>query len=216
MAKLNFHKLAFNMALAHQGAYALNNGLGATPQMGYNSWYDLFMSPTEAAVLESASSLKAFGFQALGYTYVNLDDGMVSGRYPNGSLIPDTTGFPNGMRSLSDALHSSGFKFGVYTDRGPTTCGGRPAAQGHEAIDANTYANEWGVDYVKEDSCNAPTDHETAMSEYGLMRDSLNATGRSIFFSLCGWENWYASVGAALGNSARIGPDDSNWQGILT
>lgn len=33
---------------------------------------------------------------------------------------------------------------------------------------------------------------------------------------MCSWETWYANVGAALGNSARIGPDDTNWQGILS
>lgn len=34
--------------------------------------------------------------------------------------------------------------FGTYTDRGTKTCAGRPAALGHEQIDANTYA-AWGV-----------------------------------------------------------------------
>lgn len=68
---------------------------------------------------------------------------------------------------------------------------------------------------AQEDSCNAASDHETAFAEYALMRDGLNATGRPIFFSLCGWNAWYAAVGGALGNSARIGQDDSNWGGIL-
>ncbi len=43
-------------------------------------------------------------------------------------------------------------------------------------IDAQTFA-EWGVDYLKEDSCNATQDHPTAFQEYGAMRDALNATG---------------------------------------
>lgn len=47
------------------------------------------------------------------------------------------------------------------------------------------------------------------------MRDALNKTGRPIFFSLCGWNNWYAPVGMSLGNSWRIGPDDTNWGGVL-
>ncbi len=34
------------------------------------------------------------------------------------------------------------------TDRGNETCAGRPASGGHEAVDAQTFAN-WGVDYVK-------------------------------------------------------------------
>lgn len=48
------------------------------------------------------------------------------------------------------------------------------------------------------------------------MRDGLNATGRPIFFSLCGWETWYSPVMRAIANSARIGPDDTNWNGVLT
>lgn len=39
---------------------------------------------------------------------------------------------------------------------------------------------------MKEDSCNAVSDHGTAFAEYGKMRDALNSTGRPIFFSLCG------------------------------
>lgn len=33
--------------------------------------------------------------------------------------------------------------------QGPKTCAGRPAAQGYEILDAETYAN-WTVDYLKE------------------------------------------------------------------
>ena len=76
-------------------------------------------------------------------------------------------------------------------------------------------AKEWGVDYLKEDSCNAPSDHDTAFQQYGRMRDALNATGRPILFSLCGWSAWYAPVGKSLGNSWRIGPDDTDWSGVL-
>ncbi len=79
------------------------------------------------------------------------------------------------------------------------------------------------VSYLKEDSCNAPGDHATAFKEYGLMRDGLNKTGRPILFSLCGWSAWYAPPdpalgyggGKTLGNSFRIGPDDTNWNGVL-
>lgn len=80
------------------------------------------------------------------------------------------------------------------------------------------------LSYLKEDSCNAPGDHATAFKQYGLMRDGLNKTGRPILFSLCGWNPWYAPPdptlgyggGKTLGNSFRIGPDDTNWQGVLT
>lgn len=50
----------------------------------------------------------------------------------------------------------------------------------------------------------------------GKMRDALNKTGRPIVFSLCGWNPWYAPEGYSLGNLWRIGPDDTNWPGVLT
>ncbi len=96
-----------------------------------------------------------------------------------------------------------------YTDRGERTCAGRPGSSGYEYLDAQTFA-DWGVDYLvrraflfilfiwfsdsvrlqKEDSCNATQDEMVAFAEYGKMRDGLNATGRHIYFSLCGWNDW--------------------------
>jgi hypothetical protein len=46
-------------------------------------------------------------------------------------------------------MDRQGLKFGIYTDRGTKTCAGRPASQGYESIDAQTFA-DWGVDYLKE------------------------------------------------------------------
>ena len=70
-------------------------------------------------------------------------------------------------------------------------------------------------DYLKEDSCHASSDHDVAFKQYGAMRDGLNATGRPILFSLCGWNAWYAPVAAKIGNAWRTGPDDSNWGGVV-
>lgn len=42
------------------------------------------------------------------------------------------------------------------------------------------------------------------------MQESLNRTGRSMVFSLCGWLKWYAAAGPAnVGTSWRIGPGAS-------
>lgn len=54
---------------------------------------------------------------------------------------------------------------------------------GYETKDANTYAS-WGVDFLKYDNCN--TDGSKPEARYPVMRDALNATGRPIFYSLCG------------------------------
>jgi hypothetical protein len=63
------------------------------------------------------------------------------------------------------------------------TCQLRPGSLHYEVKDANTYAF-WGIDYLKLDSCH--TDDTPAAVEIAKMRDALNATGRPIFFSLCG------------------------------
>jgi len=71
--------------------------------------------------------------------------------------------------------------------------------------------------------CGGNQTHSVAFSDYAKFRDALNksgtAAGRPIFFSLCGWEEWYAppdtSVGykggGSLGNSYRIHGDGSSW-----
>ena len=78
------------------------------------------------------------------------------------------------LNIFQPSLHVKGMKLGIYTDRGNTTCVGRPGSGGHEYQDAATFAS-WGVDYVKEDSCNSSGVHEVVIYEYGLMRDALNA-----------------------------------------
>lgn len=195
--------------------HGINNGLGATPQMGWNSWYDLMCSESmnQTTIIASIDSMVALGLRDAGYRYVNLDDCWCGSRDANGVPVADAVKFPNGIKYLADYAHANGMLFGLYTDRGTQTCGGRPGSLNYESVDAQAYAS-WGVDYVKEDSCNAPDDPATAFPEYARMRDALNATGRPIFFSLCGWHDWYAPEGAALGNSWRIGQDDTTWAGV--
>jgi alpha-galactosidase len=184
--------------------------------MGYNTWYDLADKLNEDVLKQTADKMVSLGLVQLGYTYFNLDDDWAAGRNPDGSVYADPAKFPSKtLKPLADYVHERGMLFGTYTDRGTSTCGGKPGSQGYEKIDAQVYAS-WGIDYVKEDSCYATQDHDQAFAEYALMRDSLNATGRSIFFDLCGWYPWYAPKGATLGNSWRIGPDDTTWPDVLT
>jgi hypothetical protein len=80
--------------------------------------------------------------------------------------------------------HSIYFPLHIYIlDRGNMTCQRRPGSLGYETKDANTYA-AWGVDYLKLDSCY--TNGTPSVVEYSIMRDALNASGRAIFYSLCG------------------------------
>ncbi len=56
----------------------------------------------------------------------------------DGSLQPDNQRFPNGIRALSDYVHSLGLKFGIYEDYGTQTCAGYPGVLGHLEQDAQS------------------------------------------------------------------------------
>jgi len=217
------------LALAAQPVFALDNGLGLTPPMGYNTWNDLGCDDmTEVNVKSVADAFVSKGLKAAGYEYLNLDDcWMDSNRDAHGKLQGHLTNFPSGMKALGDYIHSKGLKFGIYGDRGSKTCAGWPGNLGTEQLDAQTYA-EWGVDYLKEDNCHSSTganDQDQIFKEFGIMRDALNATGRPIFFSVCGGGDqlpgaladitYYATDrrGAGqLANAWRISSDVIEWQ----
>lgn len=100
---------------------------------------------------------------------------------------------------------------------------------GYEIKDADTYAL-WGVDYLKLDSCY--TDATPPAVEIAIVRDALNASGRPIFFSLCGMGtdilsflcmfieggiSGYDPLAPSLGNSWRTTTDiQDNWGSIMS
>jgi len=195
---------------------ALNNGLGRTPQMAWNSWNHYQCDINETVMMRTIDAMVSTGLLAAGYTYVNIDDCWASTRLANGTITSDPVTFPSGMEALVNYAHSRGLKFGLYSDAGYKTCAGRPGSLGYEQIDADTYA-AWGVDYLKYDNCN--TDGSIPEKRYPVMRDALNNTGKPIFFSLCEWgvDN-PATWAPKVGNSWRTTGDvdmHNDWFGIL-
>jgi alpha-galactosidase len=173
------------------------NGLALTPPMGWNSWNHFACEIDEAKVRAAADAMIASGMREAGYTYVVIDDCWQGPRDAHGFITADPARFPSGMRALADYVHARGLQFGLYSDAGRTTCGGRPGSQGHEYQDAATYA-EWGVDYLKYDWCATGT--RDAEEAYALMADALRATGRPIVLSICEWGTnrpwlWAARIG---------------------
>jgi len=171
--------------------------LALTPPMGWNSWNKFGCDVNEALIRETADAMVASRMKDAGYQYLVIDDCWHGARDNLGFIQPDPTRFPSGMKALADYLHSKGLKFGIYSDAGAKTCGGRPGSRGREYQDALTYA-QWGVDYLKYDWCN--TDGLKAEGAYATMRDALFASGRPIVFSLCEWGNnkpweWAKNVG---------------------
>jgi hypothetical protein len=163
----------------------------------------------EAALRALADAIAANGMLAANYSWFNLDDGIVSSRDASGALVADARGFPSGVRALADHVNGLGLALGVYTDRGTTTCEGRPGAKGHEAQDAATWV-AWGATYIKSDSCSSSQDYLDAVADYGAMRAGLDATGVDVFFSLCAWFSGYAAfatLSPPVADTWRLGTD---------
>lgn len=205
---------------AAPGADALDNGLGLTPQMGWNDWNAFGCDVNAQLVEQTADAMVANGMKAAGYDYVNIDDcWLEKQRDANGNLVPDPTKFPDGIKGVADYVHSKGLKLGIYNDAGTATCAGYPGTLGHEKQDAATFAS-WGVDYLKYDNCNnaGSTTTQQYIDRYTAMRDALAATGRKIFYSLCEWgvnQPW--TWAPQVGNSWRTTGDiQDNYSSMLS
>lgn len=147
------------------------NGVGKTPMMGWMAWQrfrcnidcnkDANQCVSEKLIKDMADRLVLDGWKDLGYKYVSIDDcWQANERASDGSIQPNSSRFPSGMKALGDYIHSKGLKFGMYTAMGLKTCQGYPAFGCNDVDsckkvaykDIQTYLS-WGIDYIKVDSC---------------------------------------------------------------
>ena len=173
------------------------DNLAKTPPMGWNSWNRFACNVDEGIVMRQADAMASSGLKAAGYQYVVIDDCWQGERDHDGFIQADAKRFPGGMKKLADYVHGRGLQFGLYSDAGNKTCGGRPGSRGHEYQDALSYSR-WGVDYLKYDWCD--TTGLSAPAAYTSMSMALVAAGRPVVFSLCEWGDsqpwkWAAPVG---------------------
>lgn len=213
--------LTLSLAAGLRGVAGLQNGMARTPAMGYSSWNDCASEVTEARIKATTLALIKTGLASKGYIHVNVDEGWFLGHDPNSrAMMEDRVKFPSGMKALGNFIHSQRtpegvqMLYGLYTSRGTCQCGtekyqanGTAGFVLHDAL----WMVEAGADYVKEDSCCGSQVHDEAFADYAAMRDALNATSKPVYFSLCGWYDWYAPQGDSLGNSWRIDDDGKNW-----
>ncbi|XP_052185604.1 alpha-galactosidase 3 [Diospyros lotus] len=197
------------------GVLQLNNGLARTPQMGWNSWNFFACKINETVIKEAADALVSTGLADLGYVYVNIDDCWSAPQRKEGQLVPDPKTFPSGIKALADYVHEKGLKLGIYSDAGTFTCQVRPGSLYYESGDAELFAS-WGIDYLKYDNCyNLGIKPE---ERYPPMREALNATGRTIFYSICEWGVDDPALWAGkVGNSWRTTDDiNDSWASMTT
>ncbi len=194
MKKLVF--LFFNLFILTASAQKFEN-LAQTPPMGWNSWNKFACDINEKVIREAADYMVSSGMKDAGYEYIVIDDCWHGKRDSLGFISANKEKFPSGMKALVDYVHSKGLKFGIYSDAGWETCGGRPGSRGREFQDAQTYA-KWGVDYLKYDWCN--TEGLKAEGAYMTMRNALREAGRPIVLSICEWGDnqpweWAENIG---------------------
>ena len=231
------------VATAATSVHGLNNGF-RLPAMGYSTWNDCssfrdngpngWCWDTESHVKNTTQYMISSGLARLGYNRGNIDEGWLKGRNAQGVMYEDLDKFPSGMKGMGDWIKAqetypgSGdfMHYGLYSCRGTCQCGTgtyqAPGSHGYEAADVD-YMVAAGADYLKIDSCCGDQNHAVAFSDYAKFRDAMNATGKEVWFSLCGWEEWYAppdpsnnyTGGTSLGNSWRIAGDGDSW-GALT
>lgn len=163
--------------------FSLDNG-HLLPALGFSTWNHFGGSVSDSLLREVADAMVSSGLVAAGYRYLNLDDGWCVGRNttPPYNPIPDPKLFPVGFLPIAEYLEERNLTLGLYTARGSTTCLERPGSNGYEVTDANFYA-ENKIGYLKEDSCGGIT-NGTVWEQYARMRNALNQTNRSIYFSI--------------------------------
>ena len=80
---------------------SLDNGLGLTPQMGWNSYNKFGTNISEELIINIINAFFYNGLFEAGYRYINLDESWQKSRDENGKLLPDKEKFPNGIKPLT-------------------------------------------------------------------------------------------------------------------
>ena len=190
---------------------ALAAPLAATPYMGWDTYLAFGGQFNEATILDEAHELIARGLEKAGYRYIWFDAGWWLGaRDANGNITVNPAQWPHGLAWLTAILHRAGFLVGLYTDAGPSGCGGAGAGSyGHYQQDANTFA-AWGFDAVKVDFCGGVRIGLNPQAAYTAFHEAIvnNASHRPMLLNVC---NFLQPGQFASGIPAFDGSSFSTW-----
>ncbi len=109
--------LVLLLAISALRAGAAENGLGARPYMGWDSWSFFRGKPTVARIKAQADAMAA-RLKPYGYTYVNIDSGWFGSYDEYGRPKADAARFPEGVAALAEYMHRRGLKLGIYLEPG--------------------------------------------------------------------------------------------------
>jgi hypothetical protein len=197
-------------------ADAENNGIGATPALGWSSWSFVRKDPTAATIDAQADAMVANGLAKVGYQYVNLDDFWYQcpgSQGPNvdayGRWVIDPTEFPssgaeNGIEAVADHVHADGLKFGIYVTPGISA----------QAVARNTPIE--GTPYHADDIAE-PAVSENNYNCGGMVGIDYSKPGAQAFIN--SWAKQFASWGVDYLKIDGVGspdiPDVQAWSNAL-
>ncbi len=114
--------LALGLGVVTLTAFAYSQSPAASPfarpYMGWSSWSLIRAHPTEENIKAQADALIAAKLPALGYRYINVDDGWSDGFDDRGIPRANPASFPGGMEGMAKYMHAHGLLFGIYLNPG--------------------------------------------------------------------------------------------------
>jgi Alpha galactosidase A/Alpha galactosidase C-terminal beta sandwich domain/NPCBM-associated, NEW3 domain of alpha-galactosidase/Carbohydrate binding module (family 6) len=226
--------MALSIAATAVPAAASDNGLGATPPLGWSSWSFIRHSPSAKNIEATADAMVSSGLSSVGYQYVNIDDfyyvcpgsqGPTVDQY--GRWLTDASKFPsgpngeNGIQVVADYVHSKGLKFGIYVTPGiskqavalNTPIEGTP----YHADDIATTASEKnyncggmvGIDYSKPGAQAFVDSWAKEFASWGVDYLKIDGVGTSDIPDIQAWSTALVNSGRPihleLSNSLAIG-----------
>lgn len=189
------------------------------PTMGWSSWNCFLVDISESIIMDHADLLVSTGLSDHGYDHINIDDGFFGHRDSLGYMTSHEERFPNGLKIVSDHIHSLGLKAGIYSDAGDNTCGSRwngdvnglgAGLYGHEARDAERYFNDWNFDFIKIDYCGGTNLRLTEKDQYLRIRHTIDSVANHpVEVNICRWAypgTWVSDAGQSWRISGDVRP----------
>ncbi len=189
-----------------------------TPIMGWSSWNNFHVDINEEVIKAQADFMVSSGMAEVGYAYVNIDDGFLGGRDSKGNLVVHPERFPNGMKVISEYIHSKGLKAGIYSDAGINTCashwdkdtiGVGTGLMGHDRKDLKLLLNDWNYDFIKVDWCGGDWLGLDEQTRYTQIANIIKEIKPNTVFNICRWE-FPGTWALQIADSWRISGDISN------
>ena len=197
------------------------------PTMGWSSWNTFSVNISEDIIKGQADAMVSQGLKDVGYKYINIDDGFQYGRTAEGKVRIHPQRFPNGLKVVSDYIHSKGLKAGIYSDAGDCTCGSisngdtkntNVGFYGYEQIDADYYFKELEFDFIKVDYCGGNHAKLNEQEQYTAIHNAIVNTGKDVRYNLCRWAypgTWCHDISTSWRTTGDIYDGWASVKGIL-